>query len=481
MGITNYLNKAELNNLLSGSVNPQASSLVSATTNGIEGLPYQFMSSVDRRLDGTRVGRKFAEKIFGKMPLLFLTPCRPIFMDDLGTTAQDRENMKQFLLSGSTSYNDIIKGRGRYYSPSFEYNEYYQYLNVMLTAIAAYLNLFDEKILINGKEKSLGQINWAEEANNSFASYFSGAENVIFYLDGLNSISESFSNDTTESSIASQVNNFSDQANELKFLFGGSGAIGQLMESTKDAIGGATSMLSGLAETLGGGIIGSLADKGVDSVLDGGKISFPEIWSNSSYDRSYSIDIKLRSPDNDSLSIFLNVLKPYCKILALTLPKAVSGNPNVYNSPFLVKAFCKGMFSVDMGIISSVSVNKGAEDMWNVDGLPTQIDISIEIKDLYKSLAMSGSSGQFSGVKDKIINSVTGNTLVNADVVCNTAYMDFLANASGLNIGKMELGRRVEMMYYLTNAAVTRIPSNINLALDQAISKSIGRLYQVLN
>ena len=81
----------------------------------------------------------------------------------------------------------------------------------------------------------------------------------------------------------------------------------------------------------------------------------------------------------------------------------------------------------------------------------------------------------------KIINSVTGNTLVNADVVCNTAYMDFLANASGLNIGKMELGRRVEMMYYLTNAAVTRIPSNINLALDQAISKSIGRLYQVLN
>ena len=108
-------------------------------------------------------------------------------------------------------------------------------------------------------------------------------------------------------------------------------------------------------------------------MLKGGKIVFPKIWSNSSFDRSYQLDIKLRSPDHDNLSIFLNVLKPYCKLLALTLPRAMDtaetaskgffkqgiSDPNSFRAPFLVKAAVKGMFSIDMGIITSLSATKG--------------------------------------------------------------------------------------------------------------------------
>ena len=121
---------------------------------------------------------------------------------------------------------------------------------------------------------------------------------------------------------------------------------------------------------------------------------FPKIWGDSQYNRSYSFDIKLRSPDHDNLSIFLNILKPYCKLLALTLPRSRvdsdgKADPNSFEAPFLVKAYSKGMFNIDMGIISSMTVTKGRTCAWNDDGLPTEIDISLDIKDLYSNLSMS--------------------------------------------------------------------------------------------
>ena len=58
--------------------------------------------------------------------------------------------------------------------------------------------------------------------------------------------------------------------------------------------------LNGTIGNMGGGLLQSLCNSGVSTVLQGGKIVFPEIWQDSTYDRSYSLDIKLRSPDHDS-------------------------------------------------------------------------------------------------------------------------------------------------------------------------------------
>lgn len=434
---------------------------------GIEGIPYQFMSNVDQRLDGTEIGRKYADKIIARIPLLFLTPCKPVFMDDFGD--MDRSTVASFLL-GDTASNDLINGKGRYYSVEYDYTTYYQYLNCMLSSVAAFLGIYNEEITINGKHKKIGTYNWKNELNSSFKTFFSSAENVIFYLDGLTSVSESYSNETTESSLASQINGFSDTANEIRFLFGDKGsALGSIIDGASEVTSSITSSLSSVIGNLGGGIVQSLSDKGVSTVLNGGKIVFPEIWSNSSSERSYSIDIKLRSPDHDSLSIFLNILKPYCRLLCLALPRLMDDNPNGYRAPFMVKAFSKGLFNIDYGMITSMSVTKGAECCWNDDGLPTQIDISLEIKDLYSSLAMSGyanSINQLDAMKH---------------VVSNTSYMDFLANMAGLNIAQMEIGRRIKMYYYLTQTSITQIPSQTFTRFDQSISKLMGSLYDKLS
>lgn len=474
-GVKGYLSDTELADYINGndisSVNQSISKMMTTRTNGIEGLPYQFMESVDRRVFNSGVGRKYADRIFSRLPLLFITPCEPLFMDDF--SKNEKASTVETLISGGDL--DVLKSSGRYYSIDFNYAEYYEYLNTMLKALAVYLE-YDGKSLYNTKirvgdneEEKIGEIDWSTELNSDFATFFSAAENVVFYLDGLNSISESFSNDTTESSLASQINGFSDTAREIRYLFGNKGnAAAELVNSGADITADITRSLSTALTSVAGGIVGSLSRQGVNTLLNGGKIIFPEMWSNSSYDKSYSIDIKLRSPDHDNLSIFLNILKPYCKILALVLPRQTVrnkvGDPNGYSSPFLVKAYSKGLFSIDMGIITSLSVTKGAECCWNDDGLPTQIDISIEIKDLYKHLAMSKID-----VRDP-----------SAGIAANTAYMDFLANMAGLNIAQMEVGRRMNMVIYLSQTYVSYTLSSIHKRFDQTISRLIGKLYNIL-
>ena len=456
--------------------------MMTTTMNGIEGLPYQFLPTVDTRLNSTgrsttdsMVGRKYAEKIMGRLPLLFLTPGKPQALADFSKA--DRASVINMLIDQSLD-EDLINGEGRYYNISFAYDEYFRYLNCMLSATAAFLGVFEQEIPINGKMVKIGTYDWSNELNSDFKTFFSAKENLIFYLDNFSSVSESFTNETTESSIASQINGVSDTANEINFLLAGnSGVLGKIADNVSDAVTSVTSALSDTLGKLGGGIIGSLADTGINTLVNGGKIVFPQIWSNSSYSRSYSLDIKLRSPDHDSLSIFLNIIKPYCKILALTLPRVMQHedhyNTNGYMSPFLVKAFSKGMFNIDMGIISSLSVTKGAECQWNDDGLPTQIDISIDITDLYSSLAMSGfeSTGMLLGNPFKASKQIM-------KIVNNTAYMDFLANLAGLNVGTMAVGRRIKMYKYLTQSAITQFPSRKFTQFDQAISNLMGSLYE---
>lgn len=457
--------------------------MMTTTMNGIEGIPYQFMPTVDTRLDNTgkssadsKIGRKYAEKVMGRLPLLFLTPCFPKALTDFSD--DDKNSLINMILDGNAD-EDLVNGSGRYYSVSFAYAEYYRYLNCMLAATAAFLGIYDKPIpgYTGDSSKKIGEYDWSKELNDDFKTFYNAAENVIFYLDSFNSVSESFTNEVTESSIASQINGTSDTAHELNFLLAGNNsALAKIAETAEDAVGTVTSALSDIIGDLGGGIIGSLADKGINTIANGGKIIFPQIWSNSSYSRSYTLDIKLRSPDHDSLSIFLNIIKPYCKILCLCLPRVMENeshyNANAYMSPFLVKAFSKGMFNIDMGIISSLSVNKGAECQWNDDGLPTQIDISIDITDLYSSLAMSGfeSTG--------LIGNPFKATKQIVKIVNNTAYMDFLANMAGLNVGQMAIGRRIQMFKYLTGTSLSQYPSRKFQQFDQGISTLLGSLYE---
>lgn len=470
--------------------NEMVENLTIAQMRGIEAIPYQFMPSVDTRIsknglnitESSDIGRKYAEKIVSRMPLLFLTPCAQQAMSDFD---KDDRNTIISALAGGDDVNDIVNGSGRYYTARFDYDTYYRYLNCMLASVTAFMGIYDMKCPLymgTGKNKTksvkLGEFDWSQELSDISKHFFSCAENVVFYLDGINSISENFSNNTGESAIANTINEASGIGQELKFLLGGEkGFVQNIITNAKNA---ASTIYSGLSSILGD-IVGdstmkSLIDSGVNALVSGGKIIFPKIWTGSDYSRSYSLQIKLRSPDHDPLSVFLNILKPYCKLLCLTLPRVYQSagtlyDNNAYNSPFLVKAYCKGMFNIDMGIISSLSVEKGAESQWTDSGLPTQIDVTLEIEDLYSVLAMSGfeSTG--------LIGNPFKASKVLTNIVNNTAYMDFLANMAGMNIAKEEIGRRATMWQLLANTATKQYLGRKGMEFDRKISGFLGGLF----
>lgn len=482
--------------------------LTSGTIQGVFGMPYQFLSSVDRRISGPSgetttvieetMGRKYSEKIASHLPLLFLTPCRPKFME--GFKQSDQESIIGDLLNGNSNNSNLSK-TGRYYTTEFAYAEYYKCVNLMCSEVAFFAGIQDEEVLINGKKKAIGDINWMTDLHNdSFNDYFAAKESVVLYIDGLTTISDSFSNNVTDSQLASTLNGFSDTARELKFILGNNSALSQIQEFASKTAGKIGEELGNVlnAGTLAGGMLTDLASTGVSTIMTGGKLLFPKIWGDSTFSRSYSFELKLRSPDHDSVSIFMNILVPYIHLLALCMPQSITegdaaGSPNAYNTPFLVRAYAKGLFNINMGMITDLSVTRGGEAQWNDNGLPTQIDIAITVEDLYSTLFMTNPSGDAEGLIGGIMAELpltqTGNLFdirgnfkkfFNLDVVANTEMLDFLANLAGLNIAAEEIGRKGRMIQYLTGVGIRRTGANLYNYFETGVSNIIRKLADIL-
>lgn len=446
---------------------------------GTFGLPYQFLPSVDTRTNmstpfggnNTGIGMEYADKIVGKIPLLFIAPGRPNFMTKFSRT--DKETVLSRILSdvgeavsSVTGLEDLITGEGKYYTFDYAVNEYYSYVNPMCRIAARYLELQDFNLGGFGGG-GLDTIDWSAYTMGHIKGLIESTTyaNIPFYLDADSSISEDFGNSTGESSLASTVNGISDMGRELRFLTGyGSAALdSDWFSQNADTASYIENLDQTITDILGHGSFITNLSKHLSTVAAGGRLIFPKIWTDSDVSRSYNVKIKLVSPDCNKLSIFLNVLVPLFHLIGLVAPQSVANNPNGYTNPFIVRAMYKGAFNVDMGIITSMSVDKGGACQWTVDGIPTSIEVSLTIKDLYDVFSIS--------------KTTLGNWKY--DTMSNTAQMDYIANCCGINMYKPEIARQVSM--WLVNELynnVVDIPRNIWRGINQGISKGVMNIFR---
>lgn len=427
------------------------------TIKGIHGMPYQFMSSADMKISefgggNFPYGRKFTEKIINRMPLLLLSPGKPVFLDGFSkkTKTNVLENMVSMVNGGESELDKILGGgeHGRYYTFRFNYKDYYDYVNGMCWASAIYLGLANKKF--NGK--TYRTYNWSDYVNDGLKGFFSGSEYVCFYVDSDNQISESFSNSTGESMLDSGLNKLSDMGKEIDFLLGAGAGVkidalnSDKYESNMEAIN------QFIDEYSNPGHIVNRLKNGAVTIAGGGQLIFPEIWRDSSWSKSYDVNIKLTSPDGDTESIYRNILVPLWHLLGMTLPLQMGHNG--FRSPFLVKGFLKGLFHCEMGIITSLTIRKGGEGSWNIEGLPTEVEVSFTLKDLYEVLSITK-------WKDTKL------------FINNTQMMDFIANMCGIVINKPEILRKAEMFASLNANKVLSLPTNVKLGLSQSISNTL--------
>lgn len=440
------------------------------STAGIYGIPYQFMANVDRRVKeasengvGDGVGRKFAEKILSRNNLLYLQPGKQQFMKGMSKAEQSSvlANLAKFAATGSAE--QVMTANGRYYSFDLDYGHYFDYVNSAAHAVASLMGLSGQSVTINGKTQSLRDFDWSNALSDSYAKDLFGIEqNITFYMDGMNQISEDFGNSTRESSLVATVNGYSDTVKEINYVMNTMDnpmaiAIDEGFEQTSSQIQKTVNSF-----TSGTGVLNALLGNAT-TILNGGKLVFPEMWADSDYDRSYNIDIKLRSPEADDLSIYLNIIIPYIHLMALTAPRDFDqdGNSNGYVAPFLVRAFARSLFNIDMGIITGLSVTRGGEGNWAAStNLPTSIDISLSIKDLYKSLYMTNGQASLSRL------------------VANDAEVEQLMTLSGTNYYNIDVFEKVDLLADLTVGNVSGIFSRINRYATDEFDKYIRPISQ---
>lgn len=459
--------------LSSSEINSYGNSIIQ-NARGIHGMPYQFLQSADRRLQDPnkpssmgKFGRKYLERIVTRMPLLLLTPGEPNYMT--GFNKETKGNVLEQLRSAGVGAIDealenILNGEdnsGRYFTMDFAYASYYKYVNSMLRMAASFLGIHGIEIEEKPKKYvQLGNYDWSYYTNSNLPGVLSSTEYVAFYIDSETQVSESFSNDTTSSVLASKFDSASGVANELKFIMGNYPIDDVLFDN--DVFNGIVDSFKGFVESsplTNNRLIQRLISD-ARTVVTGGKLIFPEIWSDSSFSRSYDITVKLRTPDCDKLSWYLNIFVPLAHLICLTAPRQIVAdgktNPNAYGAPFLVRGFYKGIMSVEMGIISSMSINKGSQSAWTVDGLPTQVDVNFSLKDLYDGMAINQYIGRSSWALMK-----------------NTSMTDYIATSCGININKPDIRRTVDYWLLQKYNRVTDIPRYAWLSVEQAFASGL--------
>ena len=441
-----------------------------ASTRGIFGMPYQYMSIADRRIPPSEnespsteterksepLGRKYAEKIVSRMPLLVITPGLPEFLP--GQSEEDKNNVVQWAvnaISGSneTDLENLIKRSGKYYTLRPDRPNYFNHVNPMCRVGASFLNLQNTKL--DGVE--LSKYDWDKHVNTDLNNTFTYKSGVAFYIHSDTQVSDSFSNDDTRSQLADKINSMSDMGREMNFLLGTLGSQTGV-EWDKFTSQKAVAQNQENQEAFRSSLIGSSASLGswfknitnqMSVVAAGGKLVFPNIWSGSSFSRSYDVTIKLVSPDYDIYSWYLNIFVPLMHLFGFVLPR--QAGPNGFISPFLIKAYYKGLFNCDLGLITNMSVSRGSEGGWTRNGLPTTVDVSLQIKDLYENISITkyGAPGE-----GKLL-SPTNN------IISNIILMDYIANLCGININKPDIKRMLD--FYYTQGILNQVKDKVRL------------------
>lgn len=470
---------------------------------GIIGVPPQFLPSTDLRLGYNsnvdafsiqNMGTDYLKSIASKMPLVYLTPCEPVFLPSL--SGSDRKQglekyVKALADSADTTALDSLMDdySGKLYSVEHCYEKYFSYVNPACRAMAEFLqlenpiydsvrgtmkpysynwawNYLDSEDVEVGSDEMLGADGklsfWDKVEDMQRVAYYRGS--IPIYANAELSTSREFSNSTTQSQLASSVNALSDQARELQYILGlSSSTMGLKFDEIKDQLSGDIDSLNDFVSKLpvGGGLFSTIVS-GINTCIAGGKLMFPELWNESDCSESYNISYRLVAPDPDNFSIWEYVLCPLIHSWGLVSPR--QSDKHGYISPFLVKGFCKGIFNIDMGIITNMNVNIGKENCWNKDGLPTVVEVQMTLKNLYNQMSMTSMSNMKYGM------------------MANIAEMDFLANLCGVNYNVPDAARYAKMYADLNIVSrITDIPTNVATLWQRMSDNTIVNLSNKLS
>lgn len=366
--------------------NPFFSSTEGGSKANVLGMPLAFnkMSDPD--------GRTFKSTIMKDLPLIFIVPGKTILNNKLvsdtgssigkgkllGLIESDGLNISNLGVKGARSGDDL-----RFLGFKPNYKEYYRYVETFLSTLHGSMGLA-------GVYQFSSSFNENTRGNNGYANH-----GLCYYADKGTSISEGNSNDYTATSVAQQANDLSAKNREAKLMLGiNTGG------DTSSMVGKALDFVAESASKLAEGVLsltGILSRAGniFGRIVNGSQLLYPEIWVNSTNDKSYNLAFKFFSPYGTKDAIFKYCYVPFGSLVCLAYP--VQDNVMGYGQPFTLRMSCPGWFESSMCAVQSMTFTKGGDDsLWSVDNLPLEIDVTLSIKDLYSTMPITKKYGMLS-------------------------------------------------------------------------------------
>lgn len=457
----------------------------------VHGMPFQYTFITDRRSNSEErfgrapgydsnspkssgagadfYGRVFCRDIVANSPIAVLVPGIPKYMTNVkqsifGLVGTNKKASDQFKGLWGASMNsaedtsnvieDMMNSGDstkvyQYYSMEVDTTSYFEYVNALCQTSAKLMGLGDVKYM----GKKCTDINWgsynsaADQDYNMFEEIIGMDGGVSFAFDPTSSITDSMSNNTTQSEFAGMLNQLSSKARELSFLTGING-VKFFNESDYTAAVSTVSLGDTPIDKITG-IVSNVASF-IRNGMHGMNVRFPDIWSDSSYSKDYSLDMKFIAPYDTPFCKWRYVLVPFFHLFALAAPHSDDSVAN-YSRPFLIRAFSKGYFNVEMGMIKDIQWRRfGDGDMISEDGVPMEIDVTISFEDMYQQLAISRFSGDTTVDFSRV-----------AIFFNNTGLVDLLGELSGVNMNRLNIMDRMSLYAGSSINAFKRTGTNI--------------------
>ena len=479
---------------------------LSKLTMRLFGLPYQFPKAVDPRLNevSSTIGKKFTENILLEAPVCTIIPGEPVYLPGQKTGKKistssaliEKHNGNLSILRealGRKSDNDL-----RLYDFKNNYTEYMKYVNVLCRTGAVFLEL-DDTVTWGSEKTSFQTFDWKNYRWNSMGTTSmtskvnsarktvaekikgvvyslagkelvmdseNGAEGSLegvltnynfiqFYVDPDSGPSDTLSNQVGESSLKSMMDSGSSTMKEIAFMANSGGIDTETLATFME--GSSAALQAGLSAILGNNSISGALNRIINlgsNVLQGHNIIIPDVYQSSSYSKPYQLTIHLKSPYGTKLGYYLDIFVPMMHLLALAMPTQESAN--TFSSPFLIKAYIDGVYSCNLGMVENISITKSTES-YSVSGLPSEVDVTLNIVDLYSDLSMSPSSSPMLFAN-------------------NSSLVEYLATNCGITLTAPNFKTKWNNIINTTISSFTDIPSNIKSSVEEKIYSTIASM-----
>ena len=451
------------------------------------GMPHQFLETADFRIDNSNhFGYCFAKEIFMEKPMVTLIPGKPNYLPDYSEA--DKEVFGKLISDESTfNGNDTAKGllekliegneETRYYDFISDFSTYINYVNLMCRVAAIFLDIGEDlgpdnktpyksynwgnyqlftsyemkKSIFNGDSLFEVASDAYEQLKNDL--FYGDRTFVNFIVDPSSSVSENISNSTQKSQLEGTFDSMEGIVKEASMFMS---SMSEDAGSFQSYVTKAGEKILELGNSITGGFFKKMLGLAEEQILHGSNLIYPEIWMDSEYSKTYSLKINLISPYGSKEAIYLNVIVPMIHALCFALPKQTSANS--FTSPFLIRGYATGWFSIDMGMVESIDIDKGPEQSWTVEGLPTQATVTLTIKDFYSQLMMTRSD-QF------------------RLFWINQGLIDFLGNACGLDLTKPNTIVKIDVVQMLLAGKVSDIIPNTYFKLTEGFKNKVRNFF----